>query len=72
MKKSRIDGTAAPSNGSDRLRVKMHKDNAIKELNLMHKAIEQGDYKRALHHKIIANIAIDEMMNISEIVEKER
>ncbi|GEM_PF-2236459 len=72
MKKSRIDGTAAPSNGSDRLRAKMHKDNAIKELNLMHKAIEQGDYKKALHHKIIANIAIDEMMNISEIVEKER
>jgi hypothetical protein len=72
MKKSRIDGTPTPSNGNDRLRVKMHKDNAIKELNLMHKAIEQGDYKRALHHKIIANIAIDEMMNISEVVEKER
>ncbi|WP_415280565.1 hypothetical protein [Candidatus Nitrososphaera sp. FF02] len=51
-------------------RVRMHKDNAVKELDLMHKAIEAGDYKKAMHHKIVANIAIDEMVNVSRLVEE--
>lgn len=51
-------------------RVRMHKDNAVKELDLMHKAIEDGDYKKAMHHKIVANIAIDEMVNVSRLVEE--
>ena len=28
----------------------------------MHKAIDAGDYKKAIHHKIVANVAIDEMV----------
>ena len=48
----------------------MHKDKAVKELDLMHKAIDDGDYKKAMHHKIVANIAIDEMVNVSRLVEE--
>ena len=48
---------------SDDRRVKVYKDKAIKELDLMHEAILIGDYKKAMHHKIVANIAIDEMTN---------
>jgi hypothetical protein len=50
-------------------RVKMYKENAVKELDLMHEAIDSGDYKKAMHHKIVANIAIDEMVNVSKMVE---
>jgi hypothetical protein len=50
-------------------RVRMHKEKAEKELELMHQAIGKGDYKLAMHHKIIANVAIDEMVNVSELVE---
>jgi hypothetical protein len=58
---------------SDRLtaedKVRMYKKNAVKELDLMHQAIDLGDYKKAMHHKIVANIAIDEMVNVSKLVE---
>ena len=46
-------------------RAKIYKDKAIKELELMHEAIVSGDFKKAMHHKIIANVAIDEMINVS-------
>jgi hypothetical protein len=37
----------------------------------MYQAIDARDYKKAIHHKKIANIAIDEeMVGISEMVEK--
>jgi hypothetical protein len=51
-------------------RVRMHKENAVRELDLMHQAIDAGDYKKAMHHKIVANIAIDEMVNVSRLVEE--
>lgn len=59
------------SNGSKSLRIKHEKDKAIRELELMHKAIEAGDYKKAIHHKIIANVAIDEMVGQSKMVDEE-
>jgi hypothetical protein len=52
-------------------RVRREKEVAIRELDLMHKAIEDGDLKKAMHHKIIANIAIDEMVSVSKFVRKE-
>ena len=36
----------------------------------MQKAIDVEDYKKALHHKIIAGVAIDEMVNVSKLVEE--
>ena len=56
---------------SENERVKLQKDKAIEEIDLMHKAMDDGDYKKAMHHKIIANIAIDEMVNVSKMTEKE-
>ena len=44
------------------------KQTAIRELDLMHEAIEQGDLKNALFHKKLANIAIDEMMLNNKMV----
>ena len=32
----------------------------------MHEAMEVGDFKKAMHHKIIANVAIDEMVDVSK------
>ena len=61
----------ASGDGNSNLRVKMHKDNAIKYLDLMQEAIEAGDYKEAMHYKIIANIAIDEMVNVSDMTKME-
>jgi hypothetical protein len=57
-------------NGNKNLRVKHQKEIAIRELDLMHRAIESGDYKKAIHHKIIANVAIDEMVGASKMVEE--
>ena len=57
--------------GNSNLRVKHQKEIAIRELDLMHQAIEIGDYKKALHHKKLANVAIDEMVAVSKMVEKE-
>ena len=57
-------------NGNKNLRVKHQKDIAIRELDLMHREIEAGNYKKAMHHKIIANVAIDEMVSASEMVDK--
>ena len=50
------------------LKVKKYKDKAIVELDLMHEAIQAGDYRKAMHHKIVANIAIDEMIAIEELL----
>jgi hypothetical protein len=36
----------------------------------MHQAMDSKDYKKATHHKEIANVAIDEMVSVSEMVEK--
>ena len=51
-------------------RVKHQKEIAIREIDLMHKEMEAGNYKKAMHHKIIANIAIDEMVSVSEMVDR--
>ena len=51
-------------------RVRMHKENAQRELDLIHQTIEAADDKKAMHHKIVANIAIDEMVNVSRLVEE--
>lgn len=51
-------------------RVKLHRNHAIEEIELMHKAIDLGDYKEAMRHKIIAGVAIDEMVNVSDMTEK--
>ena len=48
----------------------VYKDKAIRELDLMHEAIVAGDYKKAMHHKIVANIAIDEMINVTGVINK--
>lgn len=48
----------------------MHHDHAIEEIELMHKAIDLGDYKEAMRHKIIAGVAIDEMVNVSDMTER--
>lgn len=52
-------------------RVRREKEVAVRELELMHRAIEDGDLKQAMHHKIIANIAIDEMVSVSKFVQTE-
>ena len=41
-----------------------------RELDLIHQTIEAADDKKAMHHKIVANIAIDEMVNVSRLVEE--
>lgn len=46
----------------------MHFEHAKKELNLMEEAIRQGDFKEAMHHRTIADIATDEMINVSELL----
>ena len=56
----------APDNG----RSGVYKDKAMRELELMHEAIVTGDYKKAMHHKIVANIAIDEMINVTGVINK--
>jgi len=38
-------------------------------LDSIHEAIEGGDYKKARYHKIVANVAIDEMVNVSKMIE---
>ena len=53
---------------SSKKRVKMHFEHAKKELNLMEEAIRQGDFKEAMHHRTIADIATDEMINVSELL----
>ena len=55
--------------GNNALRVKLYRDKAIKELDLMHQAIVEGDYGAATQHKIIANVAIDEMVNLSNLIQ---
>lgn len=42
---------------------------AIRELDLMHEAIEKGDLKNALFHKKLANMAIDEMMLNNKMID---
>lgn len=51
-------------------KVQLYKDKASKALDEMHKAIDDGDYKLARHHKIVANVAIDEMVAVNELVEE--
>ena len=57
--------------GKEEQRVRIHKNTTIKELELMREAIGSGDYKEPMHHKIIANIAIDEMVNVSKMTKTE-
>ena len=45
---------------------------AIRELDLMHEAIEQGDLRNALFHKKLANMAIDEMMLNNKMVNDDK
>ena len=65
----REKGLVRDGNGNSSLKIKHQKDIAIRELDLMHKAIDDGDYKKAIHHKIIANVAIDEMVGVSKMTE---
>jgi hypothetical protein len=53
-------------------RVKDHRDSAIKHIDLMRQAIEHGDYKKAMHHKKIADVETDQMLKASEMIEKDR
>jgi hypothetical protein len=66
---SREKGITRDGNGNSSLKVKHQKDIAIRELDLMHKAIDAGEYKKAIYHKKIANVAIDEMVGVSKMVE---
>jgi len=50
--------------------VKRQKEIAIREIELMHQAMDSKEYKKAMHHKEVANVAIDEMVSVSEMVEK--
>ncbi|MEO9295382.1 MAG: hypothetical protein ABI347_07265 [Nitrososphaera sp.] len=45
------------------------KNTAIKHLDLMHEAIENNELKKALFHKKMANMAMEEMVGISKMVE---
>jgi hypothetical protein len=49
-------------------RVNAHKVNAIKHLELMQDALDARDYKKAIYHQQAANIAIDSMVEASEMV----
>lgn len=60
----------AKASSIENLRVKRYKDKAIAELDLMSEAIESSNYKKAMYHKIVANLAIDEMVNVSKMTEK--
>ena len=40
----------------------MYRRTALNELDLMHAAIEAGDYKKASHHQKAANSAVDKMI----------
>ena len=51
-------------------KVKHQKEIAVREIELMHQAMDAKDYKKAMHHKKIANVAIDEMVGVSEMVER--
>jgi hypothetical protein len=57
-------------NGNKSLQVKYQKEIAIRELDLMHQAIDAGEYKKAIYHKEVANVAIDEMVGVSKMVEE--
>lgn len=52
-------------------RVTHERDIAVRELDLMHQAIQDGDLKLALRHKKTANMAIDEMMLARKMVEEQ-
>jgi hypothetical protein len=56
--------------GNKSLQVKYQKEIAIRELDLMHQAIDAREYKKAIHHKKVANVAIDEMVGVSKMVEE--
>jgi hypothetical protein len=56
--------------GNKSLQVKHQKEIAIRELDLMHQAIDAREYKKAIHHKKVANVAIDDMIGVSKMVEK--
>jgi hypothetical protein len=56
--------------GNKSLQVKHQKEIAIRELDLMHQAIDAREYKKAIYHKKVANIAIDEMVGVSKMVEE--
>jgi hypothetical protein len=56
--------------GNKSLQVKHQKEIAIRELDLMHQAIDAREYKKAIHHKKVANVAIDDMIGVSKMVEE--
>lgn len=53
-------------------KVARKKETAVRELDLMHAAINAGDLKKAIHHKKIANVAIDEMVEASRMAEEQQ
>lgn len=53
-------------------KVAKHKHNAIKQIESMHLAISAGDYKKAINHQKAAEVAIDDMVATSGMVEKKR
>ena len=56
--------------GNKSLQVKHQKEIAIRELDLMHQAIDAREYKKAIHHKKVANVAIDDMIGVTKMVEE--
>ena len=51
-------------------RVMDAKNTAINQLDLMHEALESRQLKKALFHKKMANMAMEEMMAISKMVDE--
>jgi hypothetical protein len=56
--------------GNKGLQVKHQKEIAIRQLDLMHQAIDAREYKKAIHHQKLANVAIDEMVGVSKMVKE--
>lgn len=46
------------------------KNTAIRELDLMHQAIQDNELKKALFHNKLANAAIDEMIHNNRMKEE--
>ncbi len=48
----------------------MYRRTALKELELMHAAIDAEDFKKASNHKKAANSAIDKMIAAKKMIPK--
>ena len=48
----------------------MYRRTALNELELMHLAIEAGNYKKASHHQKAANSAVDKLIAARKMIAK--